>query len=97
MPERRVRIPFPLPNSPVRDGSEVAVRESTERWTETTLEDGTVIRIKVSVVGAVRIDGEYDPDGNPAYSLKMNPIITTVSSDPRYRRPQGGAPGTGVH
>jgi len=96
MPERRVRIPFPFPNSPPKDGSEVPVRESTERWTEATLEDGTVIRLKVTVVGAVRIDDEYDPDGNPAYALKMNPVITTVSSEPRYRRPQPATPGSGT-
>jgi len=92
MPERRVKIPFPLPTSPARDGWDVAVRESMERWTEVTLEDGTVLRIKVTVLGAVRIDGEFDPDGNPAYALKMNPVVTTVNSDPRLRRP-ANAPG----
>lgn len=92
MPERRTKVPFPLPSSPDRDGWEVAVRESMERWTEVTLEDGTVLRIKVTVLGAVRIDGEYDPDGNPAYVLRMNPVVTTTNSDPRLRRP-ANAPG----
>jgi hypothetical protein len=92
MAERRVKVNFPTPASPQRDGWEVPVRESTERWTEVTLEDGTVIRLKIMVIGAVRIDGEYDADGNPAYSLKMNPLIITANSDPRLRRP-AGAPG----
>jgi hypothetical protein len=92
MPERRIKIPYPLPNSPPRDGWEVQVRESTEKWSEVTLEDGTVLRIKLTVLAAVRIEGEYDPEGNPAYSLKMNPMVTTVNSDPRLRRP-GNAPG----
>jgi len=92
MPERRIKIPYPFPNSPPRDGWEVQVRESTEKWSEVTLEDGTVLRLKMTVLGAVRIEGEFDPDGNPAYSLKMNPIVTTVNSDPRLRRP-ANAPG----
>ena len=87
MAERRVKINFPLPNSPLRDGSEVPIRESTEKWTEVTLEDGTVFRVKLAVLGAVRIDNEYDQDGNPAYSLRMNPMIATVFSEPSRRRP----------
>lgn len=92
MAERRVKTPYPLPNSPPRDGWEVPVRESTERWTEVTLDDDTVIRLKLTVFAAIRIDGEYTPDGLPAYSLKMNPVILTVSADPRYRKPET-APG----
>lgn len=87
MAERRVKINFPMPNSPLRDGSEVPVRESTEKWTEVTLEDGTVFRVKLTILGAVRIDNEYDPDGNPAYALKMNPMIATIFSEPRLKRP----------
>jgi len=94
MPERRVRIPFPMPNSPVRDGSEVGVRESTERWSEVTLEDGTILRVKVTVVSAVRIDGEYDPEGNPAYAIRMNPVVATASAPQNLKRPQ---PAPGVH
>jgi hypothetical protein len=87
MSERRIKIPYPLPNSPVKDGTEVNVRESTERWTEVTLEDGTVLRIKLTVVSAVRIDGEYDPEGNPAYSLRMNPVVATASAPDKLKRP----------
>jgi len=94
MTERRIKVNFPTPASPPRDAWEVPVRESTERWTEVTLDDGTVLRIKVSVLGAARIDGEYDPEGHPAYALKMNPVIVTVNSDPRLRRP---ASAPGVH
>jgi hypothetical protein len=93
MPERRVKIPFPLPNSPLKDAVEVDVKESTERWTEVTLEDGTIFRIKVSVLGAARVDGEYDQEGNPAYALKMNPVIAMVSTPPNFRRPVPRAPG----
>ena len=42
MAEKRVKVPFPTPISPPMDGSEVAVSVSTEKWSEVTLEDGTV-------------------------------------------------------
>jgi hypothetical protein len=81
MAEHSVRIPFPLPDSPLREGFEVPVSESTERWTDVLLEDGTVLRVKASIVSAVRINGEFDADGNPAYALKVNPTITLVAPD----------------
>lgn len=94
MPERPTRIPFPLPNSPLRDAAEVGVRESTERWSEVTLEDGTIFRVKLGILGAARVAGEYDPEGNPAYALKMNPVIMVVSAPANLKRP---APTPGVH
>ncbi len=89
MPERPTRIPFPMPNSPLRDAVEVGVRESTERWTEVTLEDGTIFRVKLSILGAARVAGEFDPEGNPAYAMKMNPVIMVVSAPANLKRPQG--------
>jgi hypothetical protein len=68
------------------DGSEVEVSESTERWSDVTLQDGTVIRIKPSVLSAIRIDGQYDPEGNPAYAVKAQNMITIVSSPDHLRK-----------
>jgi len=93
MPERRTRIPYPMPTSPPRDAVEVGVQESTERWSEITLEDGTVFRVKLSVLSAARVDNEYDAEGNPAYALKMNPVVTVVSSPPALKKPQPGGAG----
>jgi hypothetical protein len=86
VPEKRVKIPFPAPNSPLRDGSEIMVDESSEKWSEFTLEDGTVLRIKTSLVSAVRIDGEFDQEGNPSYSLKMQPQVAVISVPDRLKR-----------
>lgn len=90
MPERRTRIPFPTPVSPQVDGFEVAVRESTERWSEITLEDGSVLRLKPTVLSAVRIEGQYDPDGNPLYALKAGQVLTVYSAPENLRRPPAG-------
>jgi hypothetical protein len=91
MAEKRVKVPFPTPQSPVVDGAEVLVKESNERWSEITLEDGTVIRIKPNVISAIRIDGQYDPEGNPMYGIKAGHNVTIVSSPESLRRPRAGS------
>lgn len=86
MPEKRVKVPFPTPASPQRDGSEVQIAESNEKWSEFTLEDGTVLQIKTSLVSAIRVDGEFDQEGNPSYALKMQPMIAVVNVPEGLRR-----------
>jgi len=86
MAERKIMIPFPTPASPVRQGFEVGVEESTEKWTNVKLEDGTELRIKPTVLSAVRIDGEYDNDGNPAYLVKAQHLVTVVSVPEKFKR-----------
>jgi hypothetical protein len=94
MAERKTQLPFPTPTSPLVDGIEVAVRESTERWTDIVLEDGTSLRLKPSVLSAVRIIGQYDPEGNPVYALRAGQIMIVASAPENLKQPK---PGTKVH
>jgi hypothetical protein len=71
------------------EGVEIGVSESIERWTEVKLDDGSVVRLKVVVIGALRLDGRYDPEGNPVYTLKVNPIMAVVSAPEHLRRQEG--------
>ena len=59
----------------VPPGTEVQIASSNERWSEFTLDDGTVIRVKASIVKVIR-DEEFDPAGNPIYSIQAS--ITSV-------------------
>jgi len=79
----------PLPG--LQDGFDVQVSESTEKWTEVTLEDGTILRVKASVIGAVRADGKWDQQGNPIYALKTQIVANIVNVPDRLRRPAGTA------
>jgi hypothetical protein len=90
MPEKKVKIPFPTPASPLVEGVEVGVKESTERWTDVTLEDGSVLRLKTSVLGAVRITGQFDPEGNPMYAVKAGQVLVVASTPDTLRRPHSG-------
>ena len=56
----------------------VDVEESTERFSDVRLNDGTLLRTKLSVIEAVRTDGKYDDDGNPIYVVKSANVITIV-------------------
>ena len=60
-------------------GVEVGVAESVEKFSEITLEDGTVIRTKLSVVSAIRQD-ERDSEGYPIYNIKSQHVVLIVSS-----------------
>lgn len=79
-----------MPNGMLVDGFDVPVTESTERWTEIKLEDGSVLRLKASVLGAVRIPGEFDPDGNPMYTLKTH--VQMVVTETRDELKRGHVP-----
>jgi len=45
-----------------------------------------VLRLKPVVVGAVRIEGHYDPDGNPMYALKANQVMIVTSAPDHLRK-----------
>lgn len=88
MPERRIKIPFPTPASPEKDGVEIGVKETTERWTEVVLDDGSVLKLKPSVLSAVRIEGEYDPEGNPMYAIRAGQVLLISSAPDHLRKPK---------
>lgn len=64
-----------MESNPEKAGEQIDVLESTERWSEFNLADGTVIRIKAGIVSAVKIPDQFDEEGNPVYALNINPVI----------------------
>jgi hypothetical protein len=81
---RRVKVR--LPTGDEGEGTEVQVDESNERWSEFKFSDGTVVRAKVTVVSAVRVDGHFDQFGNPLYSTNFSPVMTIVNVPEQYRK-----------
>jgi hypothetical protein len=73
------KVKVNLPSGGTGEGTTVQVDESTERWSEFKFADGTIIKAKVTVVSAVRVEGEYDPLGNPMYMTNLAPVMTIVS------------------
>ena len=67
-------------------GTKVSVDESTERFSTVRLTDGTVIRIKAAVTEALRVDGEYDQNGNPVYVVNSTNIVQVDSTPDNLKR-----------
>jgi hypothetical protein len=68
------------------DVTEVPVVEMHEYFNEYKLEDGTVLKVKGSVTTILRVDNQYQPDGNPIYFAYLTPV-TKVQSSPLKTAP----------
>lgn len=68
------------------DGTEISVAESTERFCDVQLEDGTQLRAKLSVSSAVRLDDQWDNQGNPVYLVKSQNVIIVADARDEFKR-----------
>jgi hypothetical protein len=84
MAERKTKVK--LPTGQEVDAFEVPVEESTERWSELKLEDGTILRVKMIVVAVHRVPDTWDPQGNPFYVINMTPAMAIVEASERLRK-----------
>jgi hypothetical protein len=67
-----------IPNSKgeIEEATEVLVKESIERWTELTLEDGSTLLLKAQPVVIARLNNKYDAEGRPLYWIQTaTPVI----------------------
>ena len=67
-------------------GEDVGIIESTERFSELRLEDGTVIKIKPSVITVTRLYDQWDAENNPVYVLRSQNIVTLDDVPPDLKR-----------
>jgi hypothetical protein len=75
-----------LPNGEQIEADLVGFRSSgEEHWNEYLLEDKTVLRMKPVVTEILRLEGQYDPMGNPAYLIQST-NVTTVDAPDELRR-----------
>jgi hypothetical protein len=80
------KITMPGPDGKPVVVSDIPVAESHEKWSEFTLEDGTIIKAKLNVVSFFRIDGQYDNENNPLYGIKAIPAHAIVSVPDNLKR-----------
>ena len=74
------------PDGTLREAVDVGIEHSSEKWSEFTLDDGTILRAKIIVISVARVDGEWDQDGNPMYVTKSHNIVSVVESPEKLRR-----------
>ena len=64
---------------------EANVLEAKETWSEYSLEDGTILRIKPVMITVSRAEGEHTPEGDPVYNMKST-LVTDVRSPQHLKK-----------
>lgn len=66
--------------------------EHESDWSTLTLEDGTVLKVKVEVNGVIRATDKWDDNGEPIYQLNTPVRVAFVSVPENLMRPKPAAP-----
>ena len=82
---RTAKKPLPSGIDPDSPSDPVEIVSSDERWSQCTLKDGSIIRLRPVVVEVRRARNKFNPDGEPIYLLKTA-LITDTKSPPRLRK-----------
>lgn len=85
--ERKTKIVL---NGQPFDATVIPVRSSQEHWNEYLLADEAVVRIKLVVTEIYRIDGMFDPEGNPVYHIKSGNVASVIAPEELKRLPKSG-------
>jgi hypothetical protein len=75
-----------MPDGKTVEGTEVLIKDSSEPWSELRLEDGTVMRLKAVVASVIRVDGQFDQEGNPVYVVKATHAVSLVDVPESLRK-----------
>ncbi len=67
-------------------GELVEILETVERPTTLKLSDGTTLRVKVDVVEAARIEGQWDNEGLPVYRVKSATLVAVLDAPEELHR-----------
>lgn len=60
---------------------EMSFQPSGEHWNEYLCDDGSVVKLKTVVTEVLRLEGEYDSEGNPVYVVKSANVVTVSAPD----------------
>lgn len=64
-----------LPDGREVDATVTTFRSGGEHWNEYLVDDGSVVKVKLVATEILRVDGEYDPAGNPIYLMASTNIM----------------------
>jgi hypothetical protein len=65
-----------LPNGQQVEASVLTFRTTNEDFSEYLLDDGTVVKLKVVVTDVARVEGIFDPQGNPLYIVQSTNVMS---------------------
>ncbi len=85
MPATRRKIRM-APNGPEKEAQLIDIQQSDEHWNQYLLSDQTVVKMKLVATEVWRVDGEYDPEGNPIYLIKSSNVVNINPPDELRRK-----------
>ena len=85
MAERKRKVQL-VPGGPTLDAVDVSVDETSEKWSEYKLSDGTTLRLKQVLMEISRVDEQFDQEGNPMYVIKAQPVMAVVDVPDKLKR-----------
>ncbi|MFA6600827.1 MAG: hypothetical protein WCU74_07450 [Candidatus Omnitrophota bacterium] len=88
MPEDKVTINF---GGRQVEAAPVDVNQSSEKWNEYLLEDGTVLKMKLILKKVLRVDNEFDGEGNPVYVMQST-NVNTITAPKHLKKPPSTLP-----
>lgn len=65
---------------------DVPFEAEREGWNTYILEDGTTLKLKTVLAEVLRVDGVYDPSGNPMYVVNANPVVSVNAPEALKKR-----------
>lgn len=83
MAKRKVKLNF---NGKEVEAEIIDINQSSEKWNEYLLDDGTSVRMKLVLQKAYKILGEFDNHGNPIYFFESTNIPTLDCPDDVKRK-----------
>ena len=78
MPETKTTVTY---KNRAREAVKVQIDESTERWSEISLKDGSSLRLKPVITNVMRLVDEFDADGSPVYMIRSTNVLTVDAAD----------------
>ena len=77
-----------LPDGRQVEATVMTFRAGGEHWNEYLVDDGSVVKVKLVATEILRLDGEYDPSGNPIYLMGSTNVMA-VDAPENLRREEG--------
>lgn len=78
MPPRKRKVEF---MGRQVEATSMPYQSGGEHWNEYLIDDGSVVRVKLVVTEIMRIDDEYDAEGNPVYLVKSANVMAITAPD----------------
>ncbi|MBI3317349.1 MAG: hypothetical protein HYZ85_05025 [Candidatus Omnitrophica bacterium] len=63
----------------------VEVNQASEKWNEYFLDDGSTIKMKLILKKVLKVENEFDGEGNPVYVMQST-NVTSVSAPQQLRK-----------